>query len=60
MAPRSQIRLRADQLFIGLSDTDAGALVFERGTVGGVQGLTLRSAVIGDLTVDTLQIVDAA
>jgi hypothetical protein len=55
----SRIRLVADRMVLSLSDTAAGSLVFEEGIVGGVSGLVLRSALIGDLTVDTLQMADA-
>jgi hypothetical protein len=56
----SRIRMVADQIRLATADGSAGDLVFESGMVGGVPGTVLRSALIGDLTVDTLQIQDAA
>jgi hypothetical protein len=52
----SRIRILADQIRLGTAEGTAGDLIFEAGTVNGVAGTVLRSALIGDLTVDTLQL----
>ncbi|MDQ2084758.1 hypothetical protein RA307_31655 [Xanthobacteraceae bacterium Astr-EGSB] len=51
-----RVKLIADQIRLATSEGSAGDLVFEPGTVGGAAGTVLRSALIGDLTVDTLQL----
>ncbi|MDQ2083088.1 hypothetical protein RA307_23120 [Xanthobacteraceae bacterium Astr-EGSB] len=51
-----RIRMVADQIRLSTAEGNAGDLVFEPGLVGGVSGTVLRSALIGDLTVDTLQL----
>lgn len=53
MAGFSRIRFVADQLRIGLTNTEAGDLVFESMSVDGVTKAGIRSLVIGDLTVLT-------
>lgn len=56
MPAHSRIRLVADQFRIDTSESGAGGLVFELGTVGGVSGLMLRQARIKDLSVDTIHL----
>jgi hypothetical protein len=50
----------ADQLRLATSEGSAGDLIVEQGLVAGSAGTVLRSALIGDLTVDTLQLENAA
>lgn len=56
MPANSRIKVLADQIVLTTSEGDAGALIFESGNVNGSPATVLRSALIGDLTVDTLQL----
>src|ERR1700730_12084588 len=56
MPASSRIRLLADQIRLSNNESDIGALIFEAGLIEGVSATVLRAALIGDLTVDTLQL----
>jgi hypothetical protein len=51
-----RFRMVADQIRLATAEGDVGDLVFEPGLVAGSAGTVIRSALIGDLTVDTLQL----
>jgi hypothetical protein len=54
------ITFTADRLYLAANDVSAGGLIFEEQTVNGAPGVGIRDIRIGDLTVNTLQVLDSA
>jgi len=58
--PFSRLRFLADKLIISATENDAGAAVFEIGTVQGMSGLILKKIRVGDLSVKTIHLKEGS